>query len=65
MAPVESKANEEDEEAIGFDPPITDVEHLQFYWSMAGYGFPAGQVYILSCCMRKLLADNPNVISAR
>lgn len=31
-----------------------DIMHLQFYWSLAGYGFPQKDIFILSCCLRKL-----------
>lgn len=54
----------EEEEEEHHEPFIRDIMHLQFFWSLAGYGFPSGQVYLLSCCMRKL-ENNPIVQNCR
>lgn len=65
VQPEAEAKGEDDDEVRPRDGPITDVMHLQFYWQLAGLGFPSYQVYILSCCMRQLEADNPSVISSR
>lgn len=58
--------DDDDDEArvAGHDAPLSDVMHLQFYWQLAGFGFPAGHVYLLSCSLRQL-SESPAVETCR
>lgn len=53
-----------DEEDSIVEPLITDVMHLQFFWSLAGVGFPRNKAFLLSCAIRKL-EQNPIVDNVR
>lgn len=39
--------------------------HLHFYWQLAGFGFPPGHAYLLSCSLGRLLASTPAIRSVR
>ncbi|KAG4072126.1 hypothetical protein HA402_015625 [Bradysia odoriphaga] len=41
-----------------------DFAHLQFYWSIAGYGFPQGHIFTMSCSLG-LLASRDIVRTCR